>query len=96
MSDGLKRVAIETLTLVCADTQAPAAARAAAARTLLELIGSIGRLQVPESGSETPVSELSASELDREIERLGAIAAGSGRKRRRSGKNGGNAPYHLI
>ena len=84
MSDGLRAIAIETLQSVCGDVQAPAAARAAAARTLLELIGAIGRLQEPERTRETPVSELSASELDREIDRLGAIANGAAKTPRRS------------
>lgn len=100
VSEALKRVAIDTLTAVANDAQAPAAARAAAARTLLELIGAIGRLQVPESGSETPVAELSAIELEAEIARLGALIGGAGagpeRKRRAPRRNGVVPPYRLI
>lgn len=100
MSEDLKAIAVATLKAVCDAGDAPAAARAAAARTLLELIGAIGRLQVPESGSETPVSELSPTELDAEIERLGSIVNGSGagpeRKRKRNTKNGAIPAYRLI
>jgi hypothetical protein len=72
----LKQIAIETLQGVCEDLLAPAAARAAAARTLLELLGEIGRLQVEKrSGTESPLGELSAVDLDREIARLAALAA---------------------
>jgi hypothetical protein len=76
MSEDLKALSIETLSRVCRDAEAPAAARAAAARTLLELLGAIGRLQVPERQSEAPLAELSAAELDVEIERLARLANG--------------------
>lgn len=89
MSEALKTIAIETLKAVANDVQAPAAARAAAARTLLELLGAIGRLQEPERTRETPVSELSAIELDREIDRLGAIANGAAKRAKRT-------PYRLL
>jgi hypothetical protein len=72
----LKALSIEVLVGVAQDSTAPAAARAAAARTLLELLGEIGRLQVEKrSGTESPLGELSAADLDREIARLAALAA---------------------
>jgi hypothetical protein len=72
----LKALSIEVLQEVARDRAAPAAARAAAARTLLELLGEIGRLQVEKrSGTESPLGELSAADLDREIARLAALAA---------------------
>lgn len=80
MSDDLKAIAIATLKAVANDEKAPAAARAAAARTLLEMIGAIGRLQVPESGSETSLAEMSASDLDAEIDRLRTLAGGAPRR----------------
>jgi hypothetical protein len=79
VSDGLKDIAIATLKAVANDGSAPAAARAAAARTLLEMLGEIGRLQVPQSGSETALVEMTASEIDAEISRLRTLAGG-GRK----------------
>jgi hypothetical protein len=40
------------------------------------MIGAIGRLQTPERQSEAPLAELSAAELDVEIERLARLANG--------------------
>jgi hypothetical protein len=77
VSEGLKAIAIATLESVCSDANAPAAARAAASRTLLEMMGLIGRLQAPEATRETPLSEMSASDLDRELERLASVVNGA-------------------
>jgi hypothetical protein len=52
---------------VAGDANAPPAARAAAARTLLESIGDIGRLQELQRQAEKPLSQLTAAELDQEI-----------------------------
>jgi|SRR6185295_16180673 len=76
----LKSVAIATLRSVASDISAPAAARAAAARTLLELLGEIGRLQVEKrAGSESPLGEMSAAELEHEIARLARLASPRGK-----------------
>jgi hypothetical protein len=55
---------------VAGDENAPPAARAAAARTLLESLGDIGRLQELARQAEKPLSQLSAAELDAEIDRV--------------------------
>lgn len=99
MSDELKAIAIATLSAVASDVSAPAAARAAASRTLLEMMGLIGRLQVPESGSEKPLVEMSAGDLDAEIQRLEALVNGSAKRvrtRKRSGSGPAPGSYELI
>lgn len=70
----LRQTAISALVDVSKDATAPPAARAAAARTLLESIGDIGRLQEVQRSAEKPLTELSASELDQEIARLRSTA----------------------
>jgi hypothetical protein len=65
--DAIRRVATNALLAVAADKGAPAAARAAAARTLLESLGDIGRLQEIARAAERPLNELSLAELDEEI-----------------------------
>jgi hypothetical protein len=99
VSDELKAIAVATLQAVCEDASAPAAARAAASRTLLELTGAIGRLQTPESGSDKPLVEMSAGDLDSEIQRLATLVNGSGKRvrtRKRSGSGPEPASYELI
>ena len=71
----LEAIALAALRDVASDRKAPAAARAAAARTLLETAGRIGRLQAPGSGTERPLNEMSASEIASEISRLRADRA---------------------
>jgi hypothetical protein len=68
--DELRETAIRSLVDVSADKTAPPAARAAAARTILESIGDIGRLQETQRSAEKPLTELTAAELDQEIARL--------------------------
>lgn len=65
--DEIRRIATLALLAVSSDRNAPAAARAGAARTLLESLGDIGRLQEIARASERPLSELTLSELDAEI-----------------------------
>jgi len=78
-----KSLAIQTLRTICEDKNAPATARASAARTLLETEGVIGRLQSTISfEGERPLHEMSGEELDREI--LARRAALDGDKRRAS------------
>jgi hypothetical protein len=71
-SADLEAVAIAALRAVASDRNAPAAARAAAARTLLETCGRIGRLQETAPTDARPLDEMSASELSEEIQRLRA------------------------
>jgi len=66
----LREVAIKALVSVAEDPDAAPAARAAAARTLLESLGDIGRLQEVARRAEKPLTELSAAEIDMEIRRL--------------------------
>jgi hypothetical protein len=68
--DQLRSVAIESLVRVAKDRTAPAAAVAAAARTLLESIGDIGRLQEVARQAEKPPTEMTSREIAEEIERL--------------------------
>lgn|SRR5262252_1514179 len=74
-----KELALKTLRNVCNNLKAPASARAQAARTLLEYLGEVGRLQSAKRDSvSAPVSELSDADLDAEITRLAALARQSG------------------
>jgi hypothetical protein len=70
--DELEAIALAALRDVASDKRAPAAARAAASRTLLEHAGAIGRLQTLGDRTKKPLSEMSAGELRSEIERLQA------------------------
>jgi hypothetical protein len=80
VSDDLRAEAVAVLRAVSADTKAPAAARAAAARTLLEMLGAVGRLQEKDAGTGTrALSEMSAVELDNELARLAPIVNGETR-----------------
>jgi hypothetical protein len=65
--DEVRRVSTLALIDVASDKSAPSAARAAAARTLLESLGDIGRLQEIARAAERPLNELSLQELDEEI-----------------------------
>jgi hypothetical protein len=66
-----KELVIQTLRAVCLDNTAPAAARAAAARTLGEIETMLGRNSEGSTETETKsLSDLSISELDAEIKRL--------------------------
>ena len=68
----LKGLAIETLRQVCLDQGAPAQSRAAAARSIAEIVGLLGKNS--EAISDTSAKDLSsmtAQELDAEIRRIG-------------------------
>jgi hypothetical protein len=67
--DEVRRIATLALIDVSKNPNAPAAARAGAARTLLESLGDIGRLQEIGRASERPLAELTLSELDAEIDK---------------------------
>lgn len=51
---------------IIADTAAPAAARAQAARTLAEMLGALGRHSAPPRRQRRAVTELSREELEAE------------------------------
>jgi hypothetical protein len=75
--DEIRRVSTLALLDVASDQTAPSAARAAAARTLLESLGDIGRLQELARAAERPLSELSLAELDAEIQKAQSRPAAS-------------------
>lgn len=68
----LQRAALAALQEVAGAADAPMAARAAAARTLLEYVGAIGRHapEPPARAAVKPASEMSLSELDAAIAAL--------------------------
>ncbi len=70
----IRALAIDTLQGVCDDRKAPANARAMAARTLLELLGEIGRLQEQKPSDTKSLHEMTPKELDAEIARLEAVS----------------------
>lgn len=73
MSEGLaaREDALTVLREIMRDPEAPAAARGAAARTVLEVIGAIGRHAAPPPATDDrPLSTLTRSELDAELRRL--------------------------
>lgn len=65
-----RKIALRALVEVADDPVAPSAARAAAARTLLESLGDIGRLQEVAQRAEKPLNEMSPREINEEIDRL--------------------------
>lgn len=67
MSD-LANIATGTLREVMTDKQAPASARVQAARTVLEMSGELGRGK-SDADEDRPLSELSAEELTRMIDK---------------------------
>jgi hypothetical protein len=78
---GNKDLAIAVLREVAADRAAPAQSRQAAARSIAEIVGLLGKNAVEASDSESKsLTELSLGELDAEIRRLGS------RSGRRAGK----------
>ena len=74
MSDITRELAIETLTSICRDTEAPASARALASRTLLEMLGEIGKLQTERPKENKSLHEMTRAELDAELRRLDSLA----------------------
>ena len=70
--DMLKSIAIATLVDVSSNAKAPAAARGAAARTILEALAVIGRNQDPGRFDESKrnAAEMSPEEIANEISRL--------------------------
>lgn len=81
--DRLRRAAVSALETVATDAGAPAAARAQAARTLLELLGELGRNAAPGGElAERDVSTMSAQELDQELARMRRLCGGEARQAR--------------
>ena len=67
-----RALAIKTLREICNSDAAPMQAKATAARTLLEMLGDIGRLQQEKKERETKaLHALTRRELDEEIARMG-------------------------
>ena len=75
ISGELANVATGTLHAILVDSTAPAAARVQAARTVLEMSGEIGRNKTT-ADEDRPLSELSAEELTRMIDRWQEEKAG--------------------
>ena len=66
-----RELALKTLREICEKSDAPAQSKASAARTILEVLGDIGRLQEIKKDSENKLlSEMSKSELDLEIAKI--------------------------
>jgi hypothetical protein len=63
-------LAKETLRQICITPDAPSNAKATAARTLLELVGALGRHADPSSLDTIPASEMSLEQLDERIAAL--------------------------
>jgi hypothetical protein len=59
-----------TLNEICLSQDAPANAKATAARTLLELVGALGRHSDPASMNTIPASEMSLEQLEARIASL--------------------------
>lgn len=67
----IRQQAEKALLEVANDLTAPSAARAAAARTLLEMVGAIGRNSSPSGDPKSrSLGELSGGDLEAEIARL--------------------------
>jgi hypothetical protein len=62
--DALAKAALRA---ILADPLSPAAARQAAARTILELTGALGRNALPPRDPTRPLTELSLAELEAEL-----------------------------
>ena len=70
-NETIRQIALDALVSVAGDPEAPASARAAAARTLMEAIGAIGRLQdLGRMAENRNASEMSPAEISEEIARL--------------------------
>jgi hypothetical protein len=64
------RLALDTLRTVSEDSEAPAAARAQAARTMLEIKGLIGRHAAAPADTTASLSTMSRADLEAELARL--------------------------
>ena len=73
VQDGIGRDGWDALRAIVSDMQAPAAARASAARTLAEIEGRLGRHAPPPPRATVTVDQLTRAELVAELERLRAL-----------------------
>lgn len=70
-SEVMRAEALTVLRSVMNDPETPAAARGAAARTVLEVMGAIGRHAVPPPvTSDKPLATMTRAEIDAELARL--------------------------
>lgn len=67
--EALKAASIAALHEICLDKTAPSAARAACARTLLELVGAIGAKAPPKRDPDT-LDALSRAEIETRLKRI--------------------------
>ena len=66
-----RELALKTLREICEKSDAPAQAKSSAARTILEMLGDIGRLQETKKDLQNKaLSEMTKNELDAEIARI--------------------------
>ena len=63
-------LARQTLSAICLSPDAPSNAKATAARTLLELVGALGRHSDPSAMNTIPASEMSLEQLEARIASL--------------------------
>ena len=69
-----RELALKTLREICEKSDAPAQAKSSAARTILEMLGDIGRLQEQKKDSENKLlSEMTKYELDAEIAKIARV-----------------------
>ena len=79
----IRNLAIATLRGICEDPKSPKNAKAVAARTLLETLGDIGKLQSQKPKENKMLHEMNRDELDAELLRL------SSKAKRATSANGG-------
>jgi hypothetical protein len=71
LGDDTRELALAALRDICGNPDAPAAARAQAARTLLEIDGSLGKHALPPiKPGNKPLAELSREEMAAELQAL--------------------------
>ena len=68
---GSRALVVATCRSIAADSDAPAAARIAAARLMAELLGLVGKIQASAiDAGQGAEAEMTAADIDREIARL--------------------------
>ena len=78
--NGLRNLALSTLRGICEDPKSPKNAKAVAARTLLETLGDIGKLQSQKPKENKMLHEMNRDELDAELMRLAPKATSANGK----------------
>ena len=76
----LRNLALSTLRGICEDPKSPKNAKAVAARTLLETLGDIGKLQSQKPKENKMLHEMNRDELDAELMRLAPKATSANGK----------------